>query len=87
MRVDGFGLWFDMQTHIVELSEETELWAKARAEAEGFLTLSDYVASLVQQQKDAEQLRAALVAADPVPLAEFDDSFFAALHKIATDAA
>lgn len=76
-----------MQTHLVELSEETELWAKARAEAEGFLTLSDYVASLVQQQKDAEQLRAALVAADPVPLAAFDDSFFATLHKIATDAA
>jgi hypothetical protein len=76
-----------MQTHLVELSEETELWAKARAEAEGFLTLSDYVASLVQQQKDAEHLRAALVAADPVPLAAFDDGFFAALDKIATNAA
>lgn len=76
-----------MTIHVVELPDETELWAKARAEAEGFLTLSDYVASLVQQQKDAEQLRAALVDAEPIPLSAFDDSFFAALDKAATDAA
>ncbi len=76
-----------MNMVVVDLPEETGTWATAKAEAEGFLTLSDYVASLVQRQKDAEQLRAALVAAEPVPLAAFDDSFFAALDKIATDAA
>ncbi len=76
-----------MNTVVVDLPEDTGTWARAKAEAEGFLTLSDYLASLVQQQKDAEHLRAALVAADPVPLAAFDDGFFAALDKIATNAA
>ena len=50
-----------MKIHVVELSEETDLWARAKAEAEGFLTLSDYLASLVQEQKDIETLRAKLM--------------------------
>ncbi len=55
------GYPFVMKIHVVELPEETDLWAQARAEAEGFLTLSDYLASLVQEQKDIETLRAKLM--------------------------
>lgn len=51
-----------MNMHVVELPEETDTWAKAKAEAEGFLTVSDYVAHLVQQQKEIEALRARLLA-------------------------
>ncbi len=50
-----------MNMVVVELPEETDTWAKAKAEAEGFLTLSDYMAHLVQQQKDIEALRAKLM--------------------------
>jgi hypothetical protein len=50
-----------MNTVVVELPDETDAWAKAKAEAEGFLTLSDYMAHLVQQQKDIETLRAKLM--------------------------
>ncbi|MEY4983433.1 MAG: hypothetical protein RIR62_1699 [Pseudomonadota bacterium] len=49
-----------MNAHVVELPDETEAWATARAEAEGFATLSDYMAHLVQRQKDIETLRAML---------------------------
>lgn len=48
--------------HVVELPDETDAWAKAKAEAEGFLTVSDDVAHLVQQQKEIEVLRAKLLA-------------------------
>lgn len=48
--------------HVVELPDETDAWAKAKAEAEGFLTVSDYVAHLVQQQKEIEVLREKLLA-------------------------
>ena len=48
---------FVMNMVVVDLPDETGTWATAKAEAEGFLTLSDYVASLVQRQKDAETLR------------------------------
>lgn len=53
-----------MNAHVIDLSDETEAWATARAEAEGFATLSDYVAHLVQRQKDAEALRAMLTEGD-----------------------
>lgn len=76
-----------MNAHVIDLSDETEAWATARAEAEGFATLSDWVAFQVQRQKDAETLRAALTANDPVPLSEFDDAFFAELDRIADGAA
>lgn len=55
------GYRFFMNIHVVELPDETDTWAKARAEAEGFLTLSDYMAHLVQQQKDIETLRGKLM--------------------------
>lgn len=74
-----------MNMVIVELPEETDTWAKARAEAEGFLTLSDYMAHLVQQQKDADLLRAALLDAPAVPLDDFDDAFFGGLAEIAKE--
>lgn len=48
--------------HVVELPDETDAWAKTKAEAEGFLTVSDYVAHLVQQQKEIEVLREKLLA-------------------------
>lgn len=62
-----------MNMVIVELPEETDTWAKARAEAEGFLTLSDYMAHLVQQQKDIETLRAKLLSGMEGESISFDD--------------
>ncbi len=67
------GYPFLMNIHVVELPDETELWAKARAEAEGFLTLSDYVAHLVQQQKDIETLRAKLMLGMEGDAISFDE--------------
>lgn len=62
-----------MNIHVVELPDETELWAQARAEAEGFLTLSDYMAHLVQQQKDIETLRAKLMPGMEGDAISFDE--------------
>lgn len=76
-----------MNMHVVELPDETDAWAKAKAEAEGFLTVSDYVAHLVQQQKDGDLLRAALEAAQSVPLDAFDDAFFLSLDRLAKETA
>lgn len=62
-----------MNMHVVELPDETEAWAQARAEAEGFLTLSDYMAFLVQQQKDIETLRTKLMEGTVGPTIGFDE--------------
>lgn len=71
---------------VVELPAETEAWALAKAKDEGFLSLSDYVAALVQQQQDAAKLRVMLQVGDPIPATAFDDAFFADLDRIATGA-
>ncbi len=59
--------------HVVELPDETDAWAKTKAEAEGFLTVSDYVAHLVQQQKEIEVLRTKLLAGMEGESFSFDD--------------
>lgn len=76
-----------MNTHVVELPDETEAWAVERARSEGFATVSDWVAFLVQRQKDGETLRVRLLANDPVPVSEFDDAFFAELDRVIDGAA
>ena len=68
----------------VAVSSEVMGWAKAEAEAQGFSTAEDYAAFLLQRAKDSGDLRATLLAADPVPLSEFDESFFASLDRIAS---
>lgn len=72
-----------MNMHVVELPDETEAWARSKAEAEGFLTLSDYMVFLVEQKKDADALRDRILANDPVPVSRFDDAYFAKLTGLA----
>lgn len=62
-----------MNTVVVDLPEDTGTWARAKAEAEGFLTLSDYLTSLVQEQKDIETLRAKLMLGMEGDAISFDE--------------
>lgn len=68
----------------LSVSAEVMGWAKAEAEAQGFASPEAYAAHILQRAKDGSDLRATLLAADPVPLSEFDESFFASLDRIAS---
>lgn len=65
----------------IPVSSDVIGWAKAEAEAQGFGSPEAYAAHLLMRAKDGSDLRAALLAADPVPVSEFDDAFFEDLDR------
>lgn len=68
----------------LSLPEDLIDWTKSEADARGFPSPEAYAAHLLQRAKDGADLRTTLLAADPVPVSEFNESFFASLDRIAT---
>ena len=65
----------------ISVSNDVLGWAKAEAAAQGFESPEAYAAHVLQRAKEGSDLRATLLAADPVPVSEFDDAFFEDLDR------
>ena len=70
-----------MNSVTISIEAATEAWAEEKARAAGYASASEYLAHLVQRERDVEQFRATLLAAAPVPVSEFDEAFFADLDR------
>ncbi|PLL14806.1 hypothetical protein C0V75_05195 [Tabrizicola sp. TH137] len=49
-----------MNTVTISIEAATEAWAEEKARAEGYASASEYVAFLVQRERDIEHLRSLL---------------------------
>ena len=70
-----------MNSVTISIEADTEAWAEEKARAAGFASVSEYLAYLVQRERDVERFREKLMAAVPVPVSEFDEAFFADLDR------